>query len=173
MPLGGATDFTLVASAPVASVKVLRGPTRPSPSLAEREITWRAISHLGLNYLTLTDVDPQEGAMALRRLLELYSALADPATRRQVEGVQGLALKPVTRRMPRPGPLVFGRGVEITVTLDETAFAGAFGFLLGRVLEQFFARHAGLNTFTETVVRSLQRGELARWAPRPGERPVL
>ena len=71
--------------------------------------------------------------------------------------------EPVTRRMPRPGPLVFGRGAEITLTLDETAFAGSYAFLLGRVLERFFARHAGLNTFTETVVNSLQRGELARW----------
>ncbi len=173
MPVGGRTDFSLVASAPVDSVTVIRGPTRPSPSLAEREITWRMISHLGLNYLALTEVDKQQGAMSLRRMLELYSALADPATRRQIEGVQGVGLKPVTRRMPRPGPLVFGRGVEITVTLDETAFAGAFAFLLGRVLERFFSRHVGLNTFTETVVQSLQRGELARWAPRAGDRPVL
>jgi type VI secretion system protein ImpG len=173
MPLGGKTDFTLVVSAPVESINVLRGPSRPFPSLAERETAWRLISHLGLNYLTLTDLDKQQGAMSLRRLLELYAALADATTRRQIEGVQGVALRPVTRRMPRPGPLVFGRGVEITLTLDENAFAGAFALLLGRVLERFFARHAGLNTFTETVVHSLQRGELARWAPRPGDRPVL
>jgi type VI secretion system protein ImpG len=63
--------------------------------------------------------------------------------------------------------------VEVTLTFDETAFGGVSSFLLGRVLEAFFARHVGLNTFTETVVHSLQRGELARWAPRPGERPVL
>jgi len=45
--------------------------------------------------------------------------------------------------------------------------------VFGRVLDTFFSRHVGLNTFTETVIHSLQRGELARWAPRPGERPVL
>ncbi|MEO8752429.1 MAG: type VI secretion system baseplate subunit TssF [Casimicrobiaceae bacterium] len=173
MPSGGRTDFTLVASAPVEGITILRGPTRPIPSLAEREITWRLISHLGLSYLTLTDLDKEQGAVSLRRLLELYAALANPATRNQIEGVQGVSLRPVTRRAPRPGPLVFARGVEISLTLDETAFGGAFAFLFGRVLETFFARHVGLNTFTETVVHSLQRGELARWAPRPGERPVL
>jgi len=173
MPLGGRTDFTLVASAPVESVNVLRGPSRPASMIAEREVAWRLISHLGLNYLTLTEVDRQEGAMALRQLLELYAALADPATKRQVEGVQGVDVRPVTRRMPRPGPLVFGRGVEIALTLDENAFAGSFAFLLGQVLERFFTRHAGINTFTELVVKSLQRGELARWAPRAGDRPVL
>jgi type VI secretion system protein ImpG len=173
MPIGGRSDFTLLASAPVESVKLLRGPSRPYPSLADREIAWRLITHLGLNYLALTDVDAREGAMSLRRLLELYAALADPATKRQIEGVQRVAITPVTRRIPRPGPLVFGRGVAIALTLDETAFAGAYAFLLGHVLERFFTRHVGLNTFTETTVQSLQRGELARWSPRLGDRPLL
>lgn len=172
MPLGGRTDFTLTMSAPVESVRVLKGPSRPAPALADREITWRLISQLGLNYLTLTDLDAERGAASLRKLLELYAALAEGETGRQVGGVQRVALRPVTRRVPGPGPLVFGRGVEIALTLDENAFAGAGGFLLGLVLERFFARHVGLNTFTETVVISLQRGEIARWMPRPGERPV-
>jgi type VI secretion system protein ImpG len=156
----------------VDSICVLRGPSRPAPALADREITWRLISQLGLNYLTLTDLDAEQGAASLRRLLELYAALSDAQTAQQVNGVQGLALRPVTRRVPRSGPLVFGRGVELTLTLDENAFAGTGGYLLGLVLERFFARHVGLNTFTETVVISLQRGEIARWTPRPGERPV-
>ena len=173
MPQGGRSDFSLLVSAPVESVTIVRGPSRPHPSLAEREVAWRLITHLGLNYLTLTDVDKERGALSLRRLLELYAALADPATRRQIEGVQGVSVRPVTRRMPRPGPLVFGRGAEISLTLDETSFAGSYAYLMGRVLERFFARHASLNTFTETVVTSLQRGELARFAPRAGERPVI
>ncbi|MDQ6619666.1 MAG: type VI secretion system baseplate subunit TssF [Pseudomonadota bacterium] len=170
MPLGGRTDLTLTTSAPVESVRVIRGPSRPRAAVAERDATWKLISHLGLNYLTLTDVDDREGASAVQRLLGLYAT--DDQSRRQVEGVQRLAVRPVTRRIPRPGPLVFGRGVELTVTLDETVFAGAGGFLLGMVLEHFFARHVGLNSFTETVVLSLQRGEIARWTPRPGERAV-
>jgi len=172
MPLGGRTDFTLITSAPVEAVRVLRGPTRPTHSSADREITWRLISHLGLNYLTLTELERGEGAASLRRLLQLYSGPADPQTTRQIEGVQGLALRPVTRRLPRPGPLVFGRGIELTLTFDEDAFAGAGAFLIGLVLDRFFSRHVAINTFTETVVRSVQRGEIARFVPRPGERPI-
>ncbi|MET0202736.1 MAG: type VI secretion system baseplate subunit TssF, partial [Casimicrobiaceae bacterium] len=37
IPTGGRTDYTLVASAPVDSVTLLRGPTRPVPALAEHE----------------------------------------------------------------------------------------------------------------------------------------
>jgi type VI secretion system protein ImpG len=170
--MGGRTDFTLTMSAPVESVRVLKGPSRPSPALADREITWRLISQLGLNYLTLTDLDAEKGAASLRRLLELYAALAEGETARQVAGVQRIALRPITRRVPRPGPIVFGRGIEITLTLDENSFAGAGGFLLGLVLDRFFARHVGLNTFTETAAFSLQRGEIFRGTARPGERPV-
>ena len=77
------------------------------------------------------------------------------------------------RRLPGPGPLAFGRGLEITVTVDELAFEGASAFLLGWVLEQFFARHVSINSFTETVLRSDSRAEINRWVPQWGARPTL
>ena len=71
------------------------------------------------------------------------------------------------------GPITFGRGLEVTVTCDESAFEGASVFLLGAVLEQFFAKYVSINTFTETVVRTLDRGEVMRWPPRIGRRRTL
>ena len=38
------------------------------------------------------------------------------------------------------------------------AFEGASAFLLGSVLDRFFARHVSMNSFTETVLRSEARG---------------
>jgi type VI secretion system protein ImpG len=71
------------------------------------------------------------------------------------------------------GPLAFARGTEITLEVDDLAFQGSNAYLLGTVLERFFARHASANSFTETVLRSMQRGELMRWIPRCGTRPIL
>ncbi|MFD2837222.1 type VI secretion system baseplate subunit TssF [Azotobacter vinelandii] len=65
-----------------------------------------------------------------------------------------------------------GRGVQVAVTLDEQAFSGDSPFLFGAVLEQFFARHVAINLFSELTLHSLQRGQVARWAPRLGARPV-
>jgi type VI secretion system protein ImpG len=172
LPLGGASDFFMTASAPVEAVKVMRGPSRPSPALAERDITWRLISHLSLNYLTLTDVSEAEGAAALRELLDIYAVLAENAMRSHVKGVTRVAVNPVTRRLPRTGPLAFGRGVQVALTVDESSFGGISPFLLGCVLEEFFARHVSINTFTETVLDSLQRGRIATWPSRIGRRPV-
>jgi type VI secretion system protein ImpG len=41
------------------------------------------------------------------------------------------------------------------------------------VLDRFFAKYVSINSFTETVLRSLQRGEVARWPAKVGRRPVL
>jgi type VI secretion system protein ImpG len=46
-------------------------------------------------------------------------------------------------------------------------------FLLGAVFERFLARYVSLNSFTETVLRSTERGEIMRWKARPGRRPNL
>ena len=47
------------------------------------------------------------------------------------------------------------------------------GGAVGAVLEQFFAKYASLNSFTETVIRSTERGELMRWPARIGRRHTL
>ena len=177
MPVGGDGDFSLAVSAPVEGARCLRGPTRPRSGVPDGEVAWRLINHLSLNYLTVTDLDPEQGATALRELLELYAGLADADTvdalaRRQALGVRRVAVTPRTRRLPVPGPIVFARGLEVQVTVDETAFAGGSAFLLGAVLEQFFGRLASMNTFTELVLVSETRGEIRRWPTRMATRQL-
>ena len=46
-------------------------------------------------------------------------------------------------------------------------------FLLGAVLEQFLAKYAAINSFTETVIQTRQRGQIMRWPPRMGRRQIL
>jgi type VI secretion system protein ImpG len=178
MPVGSDGDFTLSISAPVEGIRCLRGPSRPRPGILEGEIAWRLISHLSLNYLTVTDLDEAKGATALREILGLYADLVEPdvaeaMSRRQADGVRRVAVVPRTRRLPVPGPIVFARGLEIRVTVDEVAFAGGSAFLLGAVLERFFGRLASMNTFTELVLVSETRGEIRRWPPRMAARQLL
>ena len=67
----------------------------------------------------------------------------------------------------------FARGLEVSVTMDEVNFEGTGVFLLGAVLERFFAKYVSMNSFTETVVRTLERGEVMRWPARLGLRHTL
>jgi type VI secretion system protein ImpG len=174
MPVGKSdTDFTLDTDAPVASIRCVAGPTRPRAPTATGESAWRLISHLQLNYLSLLDEDGGHGAAALREMLGLYYDEFDAAARRQIEGIKHVAAKPVTRRVPVPGPITYGRGLEITLTCADAAFEGSSAFLLASVLQHFFARYVSLNSFAETVLRTLERHEVARWPAQLGKRPIL
>jgi type VI secretion system protein ImpG len=175
MPAGmGKTDFSLSVGAPVWSIRTISGPSRPYAALADGAVAWRAISHLSLNYLSLVNATAHEGATALRDILELYASMGDTSAKRQVEGIRSVRVNRLVRRLPaRGGPLAYGRGLEITVEVDELAFEGTTAYLLGAVLDHYFARHVSINSFTETVLRSERRGEINRWTPQWGARPTL
>jgi type VI secretion system protein ImpG len=106
-------------------------------------------------------------------MLALYCHPGDLSAQRQVEGVRSIGTSAVTRRMPTPGPITFGRGIRITVTLDDAAFEGTGAFLLGAVLSQFFAQYVSINSFTETVVRTVARGDIMRWPAKGGLCAIL
>lgn len=173
MPVGqGRTDLTWDIAAPLSSIRFVAGPTEPRPTTAHRDVAWKLISHLSLNYLSLTDSSSDEGAAALRELLTLYASLGDPTVATQVEGVRSVAAETVARRLPIPGPVSFGRGLQIRLQLDEAFFAGTGVFLLAAVLERFFARYVTINAFTECTLSTNSRGEIRTWPPRIGQRTL-
>jgi type VI secretion system protein ImpG len=176
MPIGGdAPDFTLEIGAPVQAVRCLVGPTRPRSSSVHGNTAWQLISHLSLTYLSITDREGAEGegADALREMLRLYADQSDPAVARQVEGIRSVTSVPVVRRLPGGGQSAIARGLEVTLTLDEAAFEGTGVHPLGAVLSHFFARHVGINSFTETVAWIDGRGEAMRWPMQAGRRPSV
>ena len=65
------------------------------------------------------------------------------------------------------------RGLEITLEFDESFFEGTGVYLMGAVLERFFAKYVTINSFTETVLRTQQNGEIARWRPQTGRGRVI
>ena len=79
----------------------------------------------------------------------------------------------MVRRIPVPGPISYGRGLEITLTLDDACFEGTGIVVLGSVLERFFARHVSINSFTQTRLQSATRGEVRTWPVRIGCRQTI
>ncbi|MDJ0656460.1 MAG: type VI secretion system baseplate subunit TssF [Xanthomonadales bacterium] len=174
MPVGqGNSDFALVSGAPVDSIRCLAGPTAPRPVHPEGQSAWRMISHLTLNYLSLYDPSEGNGAATLREMLELYIDRNDAAARKQVGGVRNIECERVVRRIPIPGPITAARGLLIKLTLDETQFEGSGIFVFGKIMEEFFARFVSVNSFTETVIASTERGEIMRWPVRLGRRRTI
>jgi type VI secretion system protein ImpG len=173
MSLGtGKSDFTLETGAPVDSIRCVVGPSEPHGSPAWGDSSWRLISHLSLNHLSVANAQDGLGAAPLRQMLQLYADLGSTSSQREIEGVRSVQSRPVTRRLPLAGPASFARGLELTLDCDEAFFEGSSAFLLGAVLERFFGRLVGLNSFTETVVKTPQRGEIMRWPARLGLRSI-
>lgn len=173
MSTGSDDDLSLESSAPVKGIRVVKGPSRPQTALREANLAWRFINQLSLNHLSLSDADEHQGAAALREMLHLYAREGDEAAQRQIDGVRSVKTEPVVRRLRKPGPIAFGRGVQITVTVDELAFQGGSAFLLGCVLERFFGRHVSMNGFTELQVVAPSRGVIFAGRPQDGARPLL
>jgi len=184
LPTGvGGADFRLIDYVSL-DVACLAGPTAPrepivsqlrlrSETASTGVVTWRLINLLSLNQLGLVQRGAGHNGEALRELLSLFADLADSATERRIRGIKSVDSRPVVRRFPQRAGTGAGRGLEITVLLDEKAFEGSGVFLLGAVLDRFFAEYAAMNHFTQTVIRTVERGEVMRFPPRAGARRIL
>jgi len=184
LPIGqGGADFHLLDDVSLSLVCV-SGPTRPRESVVSQMrtrsevasvglVTWRLINMLSLNNLGLVERGAGRNAAALREMLLLFADFVEDATERKIRGVRSVDSRPVVRRIRERVGSGAARGQEINITLDEKAFEGSGVFLLGAVLERFFADYAGFNFFTQTVVSTTERGEIMRWPPRMGTRRSL
>lgn len=184
LPVGEAgADFFLVEDVGVP-LKCIAGPTRPRESIVHLErkkreaeasgtILWKLLNLLSLNHLGLIDRSEQDRAGGLRELLSLFADLSDAVTEVRIRGFKGVRSRPIVRRLKQETGFNAARGVEITVTIDEKSFEGSGIFLVGAVLDRFFAEYSSINSFTETVIESVQRGVIKRWPPRAGSGKLL
>ena len=76
-------------------------------------------------------------------------------------------------RLPRGAYPAPGAGQNTILDCDEATFEGTGVYVLGLVLSKFMARYVSINSFVETVIRTQQRGEVARWPLTVGRRPTV
>lgn len=179
----GGADFRLNDDTAVP-LRCIAGPTNPRESVLELDesaphrakagpVHWRLISFLSLNFLGLDNRGSRDEAAALRELLTLFADVSAQITERQLQGLKAVTSRPVTRTIQRAGGYHAARGTQVTLRFDERAFEGSGVFLLGAVLDRFFAEYASINSFTQLVLTSDQRGMIKTFPPRTGQGPLL
>jgi type VI secretion system protein ImpG len=173
VPRNGVSDLSTSDSIPAKSIGLARPTSVPRPSFAQREHAWRLIRQLNFNYIPLTELTEREGAQALRDMLRLFVQSDDTIIQKQIDSLIGSKLLTAMRRLPGKGPLVYGRGIECQLTVDEDGFSGSSPYLFGLILENYIARHVAINTFTQVSLHSMQRGEITRWPVRMGTRGTI
>ncbi|MFO0948999.1 MAG: type VI secretion system baseplate subunit TssF [Planctomycetota bacterium] len=168
---GGQPKLRLLHGGPITQVLCHVHPTAVLRPALKRGAMWRLVSHLSLNHLSISD--GEGGADALREILKLYDFANSPETRSMTEGIVGVRSRRVIGALSGTGAGPICRGIEVTVQLDETRFAGSGLFLFVSVLERFLGLYCTINSFTKLIATTKQNGELRRWPPRAGEKVLL
>ncbi|MBX2885889.1 MAG: type VI secretion system baseplate subunit TssF, partial [Granulosicoccus sp.] len=146
------------------------------PSRSHTRDAWKLVNNLNVNYLSICGADGEGGeaaAAVLQQMLELYVDEQRGADKRQLEGIVAVQSKPAVRQRRYRSHVEIAHGLEVEITVDDSAFEGVGAYLLGSVLERFFTRYTGINSFTETVLTSIQRNEIERCPVRLGTRQSL
>ena len=167
------TGFDIEADLPLDRIRCLAKPSLPVDPPMAGESLWRLVSHLSPNKLTLRG--GEDNPPALKQILFLYSGEDENSRkRRQIDGIDSLRTRSIVRRIGDRQWRGFIRGTEIILTFKEENFVSSSAFLLGSVLDRFFALYAGVNSFTELVIRRTNLEEdWKRWPARAGDRQII
>jgi type VI secretion system protein ImpG len=170
MPAGALLQTDVAA--PVSRIVCLKKPTdQVQPALGGKTL-WALVSHLSLNHLSLSD--NKESLKALQEILRLYSGNEVRSVEQQIGGIAAMEVRRVVRRFGQDMLRGFGRGSEVRMKIDESAYVGSSAFLFTAVLSRFLSLYSSTNSFTQLVVESAQRqGVWKRWPPMAGGRAVL
>ena len=171
LPFGNpAGDFELDGASPIREIVSLIKPTRVIQAPLGDAQSWRLISQLSLNYLSLAD----RGGEALRETLRVYDFADSAAARKQIAGIVGVASEATFARIVTDHGLTFARGTKIDIEFDEEQFIGGGVFLFGAILDRFLGLYASMNSFSILSTRSRQRQRAVHeWPPRAGWKPLL
>lgn len=142
------------------------------PTLARRipmdgEQLWRLISHLSLNYLSVTDADTLKSMLSLYIAPDAKGKSERLANERKVEAITSVSVEQSEALFGN----AFVHGQHITVRLKSEHFSGPGDkYLFGCVLEQFFAGSAAMNVYSELTFEDHNSGESLSWPARIGSR---
>jgi type VI secretion system protein ImpG len=136
-----------------------------SPPLGP-SLHWRLISHLSLNYVSLTNVDHFRELLRVYDFQSAYDAQRAVVHQRLLDGI--LALRSTYHeRMMRGAPI---RGVQVELEVNEDHFVGeGDAYLFAALIDRFLAAYVTLNAFSQLQTRLVRAGQVYRFPPRWGE----
>lgn len=148
LPFGGGQPFLSATEAndQVAGLSLLFPPTPTARFDSEDGSYWRLISSLSLNHLPITGGDPE----LLRDILRLYDFRQAQETGVLIDAITAVESKRSTARLADGS---IAKGVDITITFDDTIVDRGLAYLFGSVLSHFLGLYASINTFSRLTVK--------------------
>ncbi|WP_175688472.1 type VI secretion system baseplate subunit TssF [Burkholderia anthina] len=172
LPIGNsAGDLLLENKTLDCPIQLITRPTLTAEPPRGHGALWRVLSTLSPHPLDLT----RDGLSALKAFLRLHAVRTTPLAQRCIDAITDLDYKPAIKWMSLDGQFPsFVRGIEITLSFDETALREVSLIVFTKLLERFFAPYGPMNSYVQLVVRSSQTGqELTRGTATPGMQPLI
>ena len=169
---GGRPRMQLSTGGPLAPIRCMTAPTPTRRPPLDAAATWRLISHLSLNHLSLTG--GVEGADALKQILMLYEFMGTPERMAKIHGIARVEYKRSTAQIGPRGTAWFCRGNDVAVSFDTERFGDQGLFLFATVLERFLGLYCSINSFTRMTALTYPGNKVIyRWPPRAANRVLL
>lgn len=144
----------------------IRKPSATIPPPLGKEMHWRLISHMSLNYVSLVNAEHFKELLRVYDFQAEFDAQAAMAHQRMLDGIVSLRSQ-YKERMVRGAPI---RGVQVDLHLNEDHFAGeGDAYLFATILDRFLGLYVTLNSFSQLNLRLTRSGLQYEFAPRWGE----
>ena len=152
------------------SFKNIHPPTAAVQPPIGRELLWRLLSHLSLNYLSMSNAENLKALLRLYIFTGTRNRASVVANNKRVDGLSGVTSS-TTDRLVR-GQVMRGR--ELTIKANGANFASHGDlYLFGTVLDRFLASYSSINSFTICSLEDQYTGEIFKWPMRVGDRLLL
>jgi type VI secretion system protein ImpG len=161
-PGGDLHSEELSLSSPIS---MLVNPSANNQPPYEDRALWRLLSALSPNHAALSP----SGLPALQALLYQLAKVGPPDASRYIAGIAKLGARPMKRMMSIesvPMPILVP-GIQVTLTIDEAAFAGHALYTFTQLMERYFLRYAGGDCI-ELLVMSQRGAEIYHGQPQLG-----
>ncbi len=154
------------SSPPGVKFRNLIKPTSTIPPPLGKALHWRLISHMSLNYTSLSDAERFKELLRVYDFESEHDAQLALAHQRMLDGIISISSK-YHERLIRGA---VARGSQIEVELNEDHFVGeGDAYLFATILDRFMALYTTLNAYSQLTVRLTKSGQVYSFAPRWGE----
>jgi len=144
--------------------------TSPIDSPIGENASWRFLSHLSLNFLSLADSDSIKELLRLYAFPEGKDRATVAANLKRIDSILDFKTT-ATNRLLR-GMMVRGQHLDTVSRQDYFAGLGDL-YLFGAVMDAFLGVYSSINTFTRFQLKDSLSGETFLWPPRMGSRTLI
>ena len=169
---GGQPRFYFVeGGAPTKAIKAIVPPTSTLRQSTGKKSYWRLISHLNLNYLSLTGDKATE---ILKEIMRLYDFRDSSSTRTMIQAIQKVKTQVTSAPIRFDKSTVLCRGTEVEITFDPRMLTGSSAYLFSAILNHYLSLYCSINSFTRLVAKQSGRDEpIKKWSPRAGDKALI